>query len=576
MKPARAARLLALASVFQVLCLAPATAQIGETDFVDGNSFIPESVLLEIGDLLPERANTGSAYLSEAHAPDLLITEDTTLTVHFVWEGSGYKNSLGYFTYTTDPLTIVDRQLIFPNASLNGKGGLLEVGDNSVLRDSSGVPRTFHAGERVGFFLVAKSWPKDSAIANWDALTATLPSLDPATNEASSKGKGTFTSVDLLNPENAGNRPDISRHVAMIAQPGGDGFLGDEPYVVVGIEDQDRRNGDIDFNDVVFLLNASASGAVDTGTTYEPGPPDDDSDGVTGTDDHYPNDAERAHVSVSPAFGWSALGLEDLYPQLGDGDYNDTVLAYRFDTVKNAQGFVKEILGTFHLLARGASLDHRLGIHFPGLPSDATGTIQVERFLSDDDETHVVEPVTPMEDLINLESRRLETVLPHSSLAMPNVPGKFVVNTDPLGTIDRMGASSRFLMTFDTAIDPALLGQAPYDIYWLVNDGFDWVDIHLAGQDAFDDHPEGYPDETGPTAFLDAAGYPWLLDVPYAWQFPLESISVFDAFPHFKGWAASHGTSQSDWYETPVNADTGHPTEAYLVSRDWSVKLPTP
>ncbi len=572
----RTARTLPAVALLTALVASPAGAQIGETEFVDGNTTIPTDVMDTVGQLLPERSNSGAAYISQVYTPNLLVTETCTVSVHFVWEGAGYKNSIGYFTYTQDPFAIVDRQLVFPNLSMSGSGGFLQVGDNSVLRDAGGTPRVFTAGERIGFFLVANGFSDEPQVVNWDALTASLPSTDPAVNGASSATRGTFTTIDAFNPENAVGQPEIARHVAMIRQDPVPGFLGGDPFVLVGLEDLDRQRADDDFNDAVFIVNATPADALDTGDLPNVDPGDPDGDGVSGVEDHYPTDAERAIVNTYPAYGWNALGLEDLYPNLGDGDYNDTVLAYRFTTVSDSAGNVKDVRGTFHLLARGASLDHRLGIHFPGIPGDATGTIEVERWLSDDGDSHIVEAMTSVEDLVAAEGRRLESILPHSSLAMPNVPGKFVVNTQDGTVIDRLGASSRFVMTFDTAVDPAVLGAPPYDIYWLVNDGSNWVDIHMAGFDSFPDHPPGYPVEQGETAYIDEAGYPWLIDVPFGWRFPLESTSIAEAFPGFLDWAASPGTTDGDWYDTPTEVKTGRPASDYFNGRDWTVDLPDP
>lgn len=563
---------LALLLTLSALAL-PVHAQIGETQFVDGNTPIEKKTRKAIGKLLPEISNSHAAFLSPIYTTTLDVKESAQVRVHFVWESVGFRNSLGYVTYTDNPLTIVDRQLIFPNASRGA--GPLTPGDHSLLRDASGAPRTFAAGEKIAFFLVADGFDVEPQIANWNASTATLPSLDPAVNAASSNGKGTYTSLDELNPEIAVQQPRISRHAATLSLPGFPDFLGGEPFIVVGFEQKKRTHSDHDFNDLVIAVESNPLGALETDGLAVVATDDPDGDGIRGTSDHYPNDPTRALVTSLPPYGWVGVGLEDLYPSPGDGDFNDTFLVYRIDMVTSANGDVMDILCTVHLLARGAALDHRLGFHLPGLPGLTTGTIDVERFLSNDAETHTLEPVMTLQDLINLRSRRLETVLPHSSLAMPNVTGKFAVNTLQQEQ-DRMGASSRFLMSFDTAVPAALLGPAPWDLYWLVHDGTQWFDVHMPGFPSFADHPPEYPPESGPEAYLDDAGYPWMIHVPDDWRFPLEYVSIGEAYPAFLDWAASHGTENVDWFESPVNGLVSQPATEFFVRREWTVQLPQP
>jgi len=51
-------------------------------------------------------------------------------------------------------------------------------------------------------------------------------------------------------------------------------------------------------------------------------------------------------------------------------------------------------------------------------------------------------------------------------------------------------------------------------------------------------------------------------------------MSISEAFPDFLGWAASHGTSDGDWFDQAVSGKTGLPTSADFESRDWQVDLP--
>lgn len=860
---------------------------VAPLEHVDAFTDVPAAVLADAGALLPESPGSGAVYLSDAYSPNLLLEGDAELSVIFLRDGSEQANSLGYFTYTEDPLVIHERQLVFPRAEALPDGAL-QTGDTASLTDATGAPRTFSAGTKIGFFLVADGYESSSAVQAWDPSTASLPSTTPNDNvPGPTTGGGVYTTLDAINPEmgsitsqgggsgfvgqglgvggfdgdvggaslgkkdddddddddvsdpldvaasvasaarhdddefeldlvsssskdvelewfalssdiampelkefkldgkkvwkegsgeplpledecnsgkdsertleagdtvaarfefkgddpegtsrlsltlgytngatssltfditwtgdapagdpvdidasvatarehdddhfhmdivsgskldreiasfalsadidmpaleefkfggekiwthdglalptgttacndgsskdrtlEAGDDPearivfagepvgvsrltlvlnftdgssatipfeidwggvavpagggiDVSRHAAMIPRPGVAGFLDGQDYVLLGFEESHRGLGgsDDDFNDLVVVITATPS-TVKLGTSDLPlYDHDPDGDGLGGSLDDYPDDPTRALVQRYPASGHNGIGLEDLYPQVGDGDYNDAVVLYEYTHVLDALGHVKDLQATFHLVARGGGHDHKLGLHIPGLPLTATGSVRVERFLTDESGTHVVEDARSLHDVIVFDERRIEGLIPNAAFALKPVAGKVFVNTES-GSVERLGASARVNITFDVAVDPAVLGSAPYDLFFRINDGhgFD-VDVHLAGHSAFAERREGLPVESGDDAFLDDNGYPWMLEVPHDWRFPREREHIAGAYPQFASWAASHGLQAASWYDAPSVTLVSAAARAYLADRDWTVDLPDP
>lgn len=214
---------------------------------------------------------------------------------------------------------------------------------------------------------------------------------------------------------------------------------------------------------MISVQSGPASALVaDESAVYSVG--DADGDGVIDVRDAYPNDSTRAVVARFPTSAYHVLGFEDLYPTVGDADYNDAVVVFAFEQVTNTAGEVKDIGAVFHLIARGSAFDHLLGLHLPG-----------------------------------------------------------------------------------------------------------W--------DGLDDRPPWLPEETGPGAFLDDEGNPWMIVVPYDWCFPLEQVPVWAAYLDFDDWVAAGGTSHNHWYHE-VNPDApwllGNYAQTYLKSHDWQVDLPEP
>jgi len=565
---------------------AVAEATITEKMFVDSSVVIPSDVTTIVGAVLPESSKVGTSYLSGAFDPNLVIEEPANVFVTFIHEGAGYRNSLGYFTYKTGTqgIEIQDRQLVFPNASYADPskgwgGGQLATGDTVTLRDAAGVPRVFQSGERVGFFLVADGW-NGASVRGWSESAPGLPSATASVNATNR----VFTTLDVLNPEFSVGRQDVARHVAMLHVEGLPSFNAGDDFFLVGFEDLRRDSGsDDDFNDVVVLVRSNPVEAILATTTvpyYTTQNPDPDGDGVEGLADYFPNDPERAFVTRTPAAGWTTIAFEDRYPDVGDADFNDCVVDMAFEEVLRADGALTELSGTLHLVARGATLDHEMGVAIPGLPPNASGQLRIERFGSDGTET-LDAPRTLDADLLDmgtgLSTLRLAEIFPSTQAALPGDDGLFANTTHPDNPIPP--ASVRFIVTFDTPIARSPLGAAPFDPYLSpIHDGEHW-DIHLRGKPGFPDRPSGLPEEGGDDSFVDESGYPFALLLPEAFRYPLERTRIDGddgAYPTFDLWKASSGTTHKTWYQSPANTNPPRVVSAtgsaYRV-RPWTLSV---
>ncbi len=374
---------IAAAGVLLLAATPFASATDTQRAFIDSEVTVPTGVSTLIGTALPESREIGTSFLSGTYDPNITLSAASNVFVTFMTEGAGYKNSLGYFTYTTDGQTthIVDRQLIFPNASFADPnkgwgGGELNTGDTVTLRDGNGNVRAFQSGEHIGFFLVQNAW-NGSSVRGWSATNPTIPAETAAENAAA----GVFTTLDDLNPEVSTGHPELARHVAMINFEGVPGFVGGNNFLITGFEDQRRDLGsDNDFNDVVVMIQSNPISAVQSGLdvpVYTTSNPDPDGDGVSGLADYFPFDPERAFVTRTPATGWDTVAFEDRYPDVGDADYNDFVADLATEEVLRADGALVDLSATIHLSARGSTLDHEMGIAVPGLPSERLGHDQV-------------------------------------------------------------------------------------------------------------------------------------------------------------------------------------------------------
>jgi len=259
---------------------AAATPQPQPISSIDLNQDLLDSISLA----LPEGNAANAAYLDPSYDPTIRLTDDAQISITFIDEGAGYRNSLGYFTFTDtafDGLTfsdidtnssgnidydellnldgVTDSGLIFTNASATGKGGNFNAGDTLVLgggtatQDANGDLQLsggtiFDAGTNMGFFLVQDGWTGNHVKGIGDNSNPLM-----------------IFSTDLLNPENSAdatidNTAAAARHTAMMfANDPGDGLI-------IGFEDLHRTDStqnsrgyrsDEDFNDLIFVVNAS-------------------------------------------------------------------------------------------------------------------------------------------------------------------------------------------------------------------------------------------------------------------------------------------------------------------------------
>ena len=175
---------------------------------------------------LPERNNVmrSNPEYFEVEARNIDVVEDGEISVTFLHEGAGYKNILGYYTYpTANPPASVDdleKIVIFPNASAERSGGGLIRGYSVELLGM------FEAGTSIGFFLISNGW----------------------------KGKitdGLYSQYSDIPFNKSGRQQSLIFHETSC------------DAVVIAFEDITVPNGDNDFNDAIFQINAAPSSAID-------------------------------------------------------------------------------------------------------------------------------------------------------------------------------------------------------------------------------------------------------------------------------------------------------------------------
>jgi len=278
---------------------------------------------------------------------------------------------------------------------------------------------------------------------------------------------------------------------------------------------------------------------------------DSDGDGVADLNDDYPMDPVRAFDNYFPAPSAGTLAFEDLWPSMGDYDFNDLILGYQFKTVTNASNKVVEIFPTFEIRANGAKLSNGFGFQLPDAIGVAPGDYSVSGF-------------SLQEGIIILNPNNTEagqtkpTIIAFDNTANM-LPG--FSNTqqgEPFVTPVQIELKVTISAGNYEASDFSLETWNPFIFVDLSRE----KEIHLKDRPPTDlANPSLFGmanDASNPALsyyYRTNTNLPWALDFPGTFDYPVEYSIITSTYLHFAQWAESAGTLYPDWYG---NTATGY------------------
>lgn len=477
------------------------------------NDAILGDFLNSLNTTLPEGKNLSVShpeYFTGGSAGNIILKEDANLWITFIGEGAGNKNSLGFYTYdpSKPPRNISDIEklnIVFPNLSMVGSGGGLASGNKVNLGK-------FSLGQAIGWFLVANGW-----------------------NGTTVSGSTIFFSDPTLNHE---NDPAKRQHAVLLTN-------SEKSHIVIGFEDTDRESAKIDndFNDAIFQITANPAKAIQgENISMEENWADSDKDGVIDSQDENPKDANESSSNYYPGKGqYTTLLVEDLWPSLGDFDFNDLVVDCNFRSVLNAQSKVVGMYIKYKVRAIGASYKNGFGIQLPISPT------AISSVTSKDNTGSVTN--------IGLEPGNDKAVVIafyNAFTLLPSTGGSGV------NVIKGNGWSEpnevELHIVFASPQTEATLGTAPYNPFVFV-DGDRTKEIHLAGkQPTTRANPAFFgtgDDNTNPSSgkyYKSKNNLVWMMEVPSSFQYSIETNDITKAYLKFGAWAESGGSLSVDWY----------------------------
>lgn len=250
--------------------------------------------------------------------------------------------------------------------------------------------------------------------------------------------------------------------------------------------------------------------------------------------------------SLNTIDGWSTLAFEDLYPRKGDGDYNDMVVKYHVEENYNPQGELETVSLKFEPLARGAGYVHSLNLSLDGELDSSRNitTVTNEAFAGD--------------ALISV------------TYTTPGNDGRTFYNLDKSEDIslfkNTLASLERFANVYEGAewVDPKFTAQvditlANPELNLYADRGADallWYRPFLSVKNTKQDIDLAVINPND--GMIDANGNPFGLMVPVTWEWPLERVSINDAYPHFgeytdylNGKIDSLSVEANQWYNYP-------------------------
>jgi len=506
----------------------------GVPDYLEPiNDTIDAGLLQNINNALPEYQPVPDyhpEYLAAGNQTSLSLLSEADVWITFVHEGAGYKNVLGYFTYTTGspPTTLADVDsitLIFPNVSFFNSGGGMYSGNKVYLG-------TFPANTSLAWVLIANAW-QGGAVATGNPEYYSEPDLNPESN------------------------PDFRQHNVLL-------YDAEYDLVLIGFEDLNREGScDNDFNDAIFYTSANPPEAIDiTGLPYvDPTLNDGDGDGVVDAADDYPADPDKAFNHYYPGLDqYNTLSFEDQWPSKGDYDFNDLVIDFNVNQVTNASNDIVEIEASFTVKAVGAGLKNGYGFELPlsiGDVSNVTGMNLEEDYISlNTNNTEAGQTQATIVVFDNTYNLWTDNHVRHIN----TVPGEPTETPAEIGVTITL-ANPAPISTFDLP---------PYNPFVII-DGERGREVHLPDHAPTSLVNTAYfgteDDDTNPAIgkyYKSDSDLPWGMHLPVSFDYPIEKKPVILGHLKFSTWVMSGGFNFMDWYEN----NPGYRNQSYIFLLD--------
>jgi len=259
-----------------------------------------------------------------------------------------------------------------------------------------------------------------------------------------------------------------------------------------------------------------------------------------------------------PSYG-GTLAYEDLWPGRGDYDFNDMVLDYEFNIVKDNQEVVQSITATFVLKAFGASLRNGFGFTLPTVdPSDVVS-------VSGSDVVNNSTFSIANNGLENGQSKATIIVFDDTYRIMPTTAGGTGANTNlAYGYTEPVTFVVNIVLAAN-AITYNELNIGNFNPFIIVGATVNGApgprgrEIHLPNYEPSDLFDTSYFGQSGDDSspaegryFISTKNLPSAINIAEKFDWITEAEDITKAYNVFEDWAQSGGTLYPDWYKNEI------------------------
>jgi len=242
--------------------------------------------------------------------------------------------------------------------------------------------------------------------------------------------------------------------------------------------------------------------------------------------------------------------FEDLWPTLGDYDMNDIVMDIKPSYYKDKDNKIEKMTVLITLRANGGSFKLGGAIQLDGITQDEVSDVTRESEIALTGSTFQTQSN-------GLESYQTYVVIPlfdesHEAFGLAS---SALINTVSGGETSTP-KTILYTLSFTTPLEYSSLILSKFNVF-IVNGGYtnSRYEIHLAGYSPTDKGSTlkfgTQDDNSNVNLYKSVNNLIWALAVPGSLSYPLEYTKITKAYPDFKNWATSGGTTNTDWYENP-------------------------
>ena len=298
-----------------------------------------------------------------------------------------------------------------------------------------------------------------------------------------------------------------------------------------GIETNNGTIGNGATQSCGLYIATTACNPEGNGTAPNPNP-DTDGDGVIDASDCYPSDPNKAFCNTVPT---GTLAFEDQWPFTGDYDMNDVVVTYNYNVVTNAANNVVRVEATYVLRATGGSFKNGFAVQFPVDRNKVSGVTGATL------EAGQTKAVLVIFNDMRQTASAWNTVPSAATTPATTFTVAFNITDGPSLATFGLGAYNPFIWNgtagFGRGYEIHLPGKLPTD---------------LANTSLFTTGRDGSNLNSGDTYLSNNGRYPWAINIPATFDYPIEKADVNSAYTKFASWVNSGGNSYSNWYSNTI------------------------